>query len=166
MENIDAQHYYRLREISKLKDGNIQSKLFEFLKGVRPKRSRTSQQNRALHKDCDIIAEKLNDAGWDMKKVIKKEIDIPWTTESVKKHIYKPILKAMYGKESTKQIDKNSDELEKLHNVIMRELGEKFQIEYHPFPHDLKKAKELEEMTGSIKHEVEYPDNDLGDSRF
>lgn len=166
MEHVDANQYHRLWTIVKLKPENVQAKLLEFLKTTKPKRSRTSQQNRALHKDCDLIAEKLNDAGYDMRHVIKKEIEIPWTTESVKKYIYKPILKAMFDMNSTTEIEKHGDQLNKLHEVIMRELGQKFGIEYHPFPFDPEKLKELEEMTGSVKHTTAYPSNDLGESPF
>lgn len=131
---IDSETFYRIREISRLEDRNIKKKLEEFLETVKPQKLRTYMQNRALHKDCDLIAEKLNDAGLDMKKVIKKEIDIPWTTEGVKEWIFKPIMKAMYNKESTTELEKNSGEIEKIHDVIMRELGEKFNVEYHSFP--------------------------------
>lgn len=163
---IDAETFYRIREISRLKDRNVIQKLEEFLETVKPQRLRTSLQNRALHKDCDLIAEKLNDAGWDMKKVIKKELDIPWTTESVKKWIFKPIMKAMYNKESTTELEKNSGEIDKVHDVIMRELGEKFGIEYHPFPHDPEKKKQMEEMMAPIKRFGNYPEEDAKADKF
>ena len=96
---------------------------------------RTTRQNKALHKDCDIIAEKLNSAGLDMRKVLKPGVDIPWTTISVKEYIVKPIMKSLYNKESTTELSKLG-EIEKIHDVIMRHLGEKFGIEYHDFPHE------------------------------
>ena len=156
---IEAEYYYRLRDISQLKKENIQNKLIEFLAGIKPKKLRTSIQNRASHKDWLMIAEKLNDAGLDMRKVLKQEISIPWTTESVKEFIVKPIMKVMYNKKSTTQLEKNTDEIEKLHNVIMRELGEKFGIEYHDFPHNPDKKKEMIEMMKPMQEVKDYPDD-------
>lgn len=163
---IEPDYFYRLRDISKLQPENIQKKLQEFIDGIKPRSTRTSLQNRALHKDCDIIAEKLNDAGLDMKKVLKQEIEIPWTTESVKEWIFKPIMKAMYNKESTTELGKYSGEIEKIHDVIMRELDEKFGIEYHSFPHDPEKKKQMEEMMAPMKGFDNYPVNDLAEQVF
>jgi len=97
--------------------------------------SRTSDQNRALHLDCKLIAEKLNDAGLDMRRVLKPTYNIPWTTDSVKEHLFKPVMNAMFGHTSTTELQKFY-EIDKIHDVLMRELGEKFGIESHEFPHD------------------------------
>jgi hypothetical protein len=108
--------------------------------------TRTLSQNSALHLDCKLIAEKLNEAGKDMKIVLKQEVQIPWSTESVKEYIFKPIMKALYQKESTTELQKGGGEIEKIHDVIMRELGEKHGIEFHDFPSDEK--KQLENLSG------------------
>jgi len=156
---IESEIFYRIREISLMRPENTQKKLAGFLKTVKPKKLRTLLQNRASHKDWSMIAEKLNDAGLDMRKVLKQEISIPWTTESVKNFIVKPIMKAMYNKNSTTRLEKNTDEIEKLHNVIMRELGEKFGIEYHEFPHDPDKKKEIIEMMKPMQEIKDYPND-------
>ena len=137
---IESEYYYRLRDISKMQPQNIRDKLIEFLSEVEPRKLRTSSQNNAIHKDCELIAEKLNDAGLDMRIVLKKDIDIPWTTESVKNHIWRPIMKAMFKKESTTELEKSNEEISKIHEVIMRELGEKWKIEYHLFPNNPNKG--------------------------
>lgn len=62
---------------------------------------RTLRQNRSLHLWFSQIAEELNERGLDMKTVLKPEIEIPWTGESVKNHIYRPVMKILTGKEST-----------------------------------------------------------------
>lgn len=64
-------------------------------------RKRTITQNKALHKYFDLLATALNDAGLDMKRVLKPEIDIPWTAISVKEHLWRPIQEAMLDKHST-----------------------------------------------------------------
>ena len=61
---------------------------------------RTAQQNKAIHKYFELLAQTLNDAGLDMKQVLKPEVDIPWTKESVKAHLWKPVQKVMYNKHS------------------------------------------------------------------
>ena len=95
-------------------------------------KQRTSAQNRALHKDCEIIAEKLNDAGYTVQNTIK--IDIPFTTVWVKEFMWKPIMKKMTKLKSTTDLEKNGLDINEIHKVLMNELGEKLQIEYHPFP--------------------------------
>ena len=71
-----------------------------------PKGNRTGAQNSALHVDCALIAQKLNEAGLDMRTVLKPTYSLPWTPESVKQHIWKPIMKALYGHESTRDLKK------------------------------------------------------------
>jgi hypothetical protein len=121
------------------------------------KGTRTLSQNSALHLDCKLIAEKLNDAGKDMKVVLKQEIQIPWSTESVKEYIFKPIMKALYYKESTTEL-KKIGEIEKIHDVIMRELGEKHGIEYHDFPSNALAKDRLDSMHIDVRNDPNYPD--------
>lgn len=64
-------------------------------------RSRTLTQNRALHKFCQMLADKLNEAGLDQKKVLKPEVEIPWTMESVKYGLWRPVQEAVTGLKST-----------------------------------------------------------------
>ncbi len=94
---------------------------------------RSGTQNNALHLGLEFIARELNEKGLDMRKVIKPEIDIPWTTESVKEFLWRPIQKAMTGKKSTTELNK-SNEISDIWDVLMRHLGEKFEIEFINFP--------------------------------
>ena len=129
---------------------------------VKPKTIRTGLQNSALHVDCQIIADKLNDAGKDMREVIKQEIEIPWTMLSVKEYIFKPIMKAMYQIDSTTELTKNEQQIDKIHQVIMRELGQKHGIEYHEFPHiEKKEVSAIQDM----HKRVEYPER-VGEDKF
>ena len=70
----------------------------------RKAKQRTLTQNKAMHLFFGWLAETLNDAGLDMKKVLREDIDIPWTRESVKEHLWRPIQKAMTDKQSTTEI--------------------------------------------------------------
>lgn len=130
MQKIDRNIYSELKYISGLE--SCQQRLQEYLKELKPQSYRTPQQNAALHLDFRLIADALNDAGLEMNKVLT--IDIPWSPYSVKEHLWKPVMKAKTGKESTTQLDKTSGEIEEIHDIIMRRLGERFEIEYIPFP--------------------------------
>ena len=95
---------------------------------------RTTTQNKAMHKGFQLLAEVLNDAGLDQRKVLKPSIAIPWSGASVKEQLFKPIMKAMLEKKSTTELEKQG-EIDKVWDVLMRHLGEKFNLEYLEFPH-------------------------------
>lgn len=96
---------------------------------------RTDQQRKALEVFFKRLADSLNAAGLDMRIVIKPEVEIPWTQENVKEWLWRPIQKALYNKSSTTELDKQM-EIDKIHEVLMHHLGEKFGLEYIDFPHD------------------------------
>lgn len=96
---------------------------------------RTPSQNNALHLGLTMLASALNEAGLDMKKVLKPAVDIDWDMESVKKYLFKPILQARYGKDSTTKL-KKIGEIEEVWETMFRFLGEKFGLEYINFPSD------------------------------
>lgn len=92
----------------------------------------TSQQNKALHVGFQLLAEALNDAGYEMKAVLAaKDVDVPWTKESVKEVLFRPIMAAMTQKGSTTEMDVL--EVSDVWNVLLRHLGENFGINV-PFP--------------------------------
>ena len=94
-------------------------------------RQRTKLQNRALHKFFALLAEELNDAGYDMKKTLKPEIDIPWSKDTIKEYLWRPIQEAQLRKCSTTQL--NTKEIDKIYNTLNRHIGERFGI-HVPFP--------------------------------
>lgn len=87
---------------------------------------RTISQNRALHLYFTQLAETLNDAGLDMRKVLKPGIDIPWTSKSIKEFLWRPIQESLLHKESTTEL--TTVEIDKVLDVITRHLGEKFGV--------------------------------------
>jgi len=93
---------------------------------------RTGQQNKALHVYLRLLSDALNTAGLDQRKVLKEDIDIPWTPEAVKIHLWKVIQKAVIGKESTTEAERG--DYTKVHEVLTRHLGEKLGIDYIPWP--------------------------------
>jgi hypothetical protein len=96
---------------------------------------RTTQQNKSLHLFYALLATQLNEMGLDQRKVLKPSVSIDWTPIAIKEQIWKPIQKALYNKKSTTELDKQM-EIDKIHETIMRHLGESFGVEYIPFPHD------------------------------
>jgi len=94
-------------------------------------RVRTPKQNNSIHAYFDLLADELNAAGLDMRQVLKPSVDIPWTASSIKEFIWKPIQKAMLGKESTTELE--TKEVDKVFDVLNRHMGEKFNI-HVPFP--------------------------------
>jgi len=137
-----------LRYISKLE--SCKERLQEYLKELTPDDTITTPQFSALHVACKFGADALNDSGKDMKTVLKQEVNIPWTTDSFKEYIFKPVMTALTGKTSTKQLKKDTGEVDLVWKVIMRELGEKHGIEYIPFP-----SKETQEI-GKIDYPEDY----------
>lgn len=89
-------------------------------------KQRTSPQNRSLHLYFDMLAEKLNESGLDMRKTLKPGIEIPWTRESVKNHLWRPIQEAMTGKHSTTELD--TVDPSAIYEVLNRHLSEKFGV--------------------------------------
>ena len=85
--------------------------------------TRTSLQNRALHKLFSIIAELLNEAGMYFKRVglNGKQIECPWNTILVKDFIWRELQKDICKKESTTDIE--SKEINQIFDVLCRHLG-------------------------------------------
>lgn len=90
------------------------------------KLKRTLQQNKAMHKYFSMVAESLNDAGYDMRKTLKPEIEIPWTQQSVKEHLWKPIQEAMILNQSTTELD--TSQVSAVYSVLSRHLSAKLGV--------------------------------------
>jgi hypothetical protein len=85
---------------------------------------RTETQNKALHLYFTQLAETLNEAGLDMRKTLKPEIEIPWSGKSIKEYLWRPIMKAQLQKDSTK--DLTTKEIDLVFDTINRHIAEKF----------------------------------------
>ena len=82
---------------------------------------RSSQQNKAIHKYCELIAYELNKEKLVIQDVIK--INTDWNMIKVKELIFKPVVKSLYSKDSTTQL--NINELDKVIDTITYYLGQK-----------------------------------------
>ena len=94
-------------------------------------KKRTAKQNDSLHLYLSQLAQELNDSGQDMRKVLKPTVDIPWSTDTAKRFLWKPIQKVMVDKEST--TDLTTDEVDKIYRVLDRHVSEKCGL-HVPFP--------------------------------
>lgn len=93
--------------------------------------NRTIRQNRAIHLLFDMLAKELNENGLDMRRTLRPSIDIPWTGESVKEYLWRPVQQAQVNKKSTTEL--TTKEIDEVFDTINRHLGTKFGI-YVPFP--------------------------------
>ena len=92
---------------------------------------RTTQQNKAVWKFYELLANELNDSGNDMRRTLKSDISIPWNKDTVHDFLWIPIQKAMYGKTSTTEL--TTKQIDEVYNVLNRHLGEKVGV-HTPFP--------------------------------
>jgi len=99
---------------------------------------RTPKQNNSLHKYFELLAEALNDAGFDIRKTLKSNFNIPWTKGTIKEIIWKPVQDAYLRKKSTTEL--TTAEVNQVWEVINRELGEKTGVHVE-FPHDEKENR-------------------------
>lgn len=94
--------------------------------------NRTDQQNKALHLFFRELAETLNDAGLDQRKVLKPGIDIPWTEDAIKEALWRPIQLSYLRKKSTTEL--TTKDIDRIYDILNRHLSEKFCISLPPFP--------------------------------
>ena len=94
--------------------------------------NRSSAQNNAMYLWFGQVAAVCNEAGQDMRKVLKPEVDIPWTKQSVHDYMAIPIAKAMFGYDSTKDLKKT--EVSDVCDTLSRHLGTKIGVTLPPFP--------------------------------
>lgn len=98
----------------------------------RKAKQRTLTQNRALHLFCQWLADTLNDAGYDMRKTLREDVEVPWTQASVKEYLWRPIQLAMTEKHSTTEI--TTVEPTDIHAVLSRHLGSRLGIQCPDWP--------------------------------
>lgn len=98
---------------------------------------RTTQQNRALHKYFELLADTLNNAGLDVRAVLKPSVDIPWSKTMVKELLWKPVQKIYLDKKSTTQL--NTEDVNEIYRILDRHLADKFGVlvDFPSLDHDM-----------------------------
>ena len=100
---------------------------------------RSPQQRKAMEVYFRELAEALNAAGYDMKKVLEvKTVDVPWSQELVKEVLWKSIQEPMYPE----TVDEDGvvhtarcpmDGVDKVYEVLNRHIASNFGVSI-PFP--------------------------------
>lgn len=87
-------------------------------------RQRTVQQNKAMHLYFRMVADALNAAGLDIRKVIKPNVEIPWNDYMVKELLWREVQKVKLGKDSTTELTTSElDEVIKVINAFLARKG-------------------------------------------
>ncbi len=151
-----------LVEIATGKPFEVRPRLLKFLETVKVEEkvdgNYTSSQRNSAWLYMTLKVQQLNEAGLEMRKVLKPTYAIPWTKESFHDHIWVKLQKAMYGTDSMRALKKL--QVSKIHEVIERELGEKHGLDYIPFPADSERTKESlgGYKTSAGESVIPYPD--------
>ena len=120
---------YNLKDIIEANDFKIKSReLLEKGKQVElivKQHSRTTQQNKALHKFFLIICERLNEMGMEFNYTGLKGFNLStrYTPFVVKEFFWRPIQITMFDIESTKKID--THQLNEIAEVVIKFFAEK-----------------------------------------
>lgn len=88
--------------------------------------TRSLEQNKLIHAVAEELALELNSKGLDMRTVLKPGVDIPWDKELIKRHIFHPLIKAMFNKDSTTKL--STVEVSKMFDVLNKHFAEKWQV--------------------------------------
>jgi len=68
-------------------------------------KGRSSLQNSSLHVYCQLLADMLNDSGqWLVIEINQKRSQVPWSMQSVKDYMWRPIQKAVTQKDSSARL--------------------------------------------------------------
>lgn len=76
-----------------------------------------------MHVLFDLMANHWNDAGYDMRVILKPEVPISWSTHTVKNEIWRPVQRILTGKESTTNLERK--EIDAVYNELVRMFGER-----------------------------------------
>lgn len=119
--------------------------------------NRTPTQNDALHLYYRLVAEELNNAGYNVQLVLKEKMDIDWDERLVKELLWRNAQKVITSKESTTELNK-TEEIDRIYEHLNRHLSEKFGV-HVPFPNDPSKHNIRLTAMDNLKKQ-DYP-NDL-----
>lgn len=93
---------------------------------------RTGSQNRALHQYFTMLAEELNNAGYNVQLVLKETVEIDWTPRIVKEVLWRRTQSIILDKTSTTELNKQED-ITRVYEHLNRHISAKFGI-HVPFP--------------------------------
>ena len=105
---------------------------------------RTLKQNSAIHLWCEWFSQELTEKHIDQRTFWKEPFYTRWTPVVVKEFIFKPVMKALFLKDSTTKL-KKSQEIDEVIDTIRKMITEKYKGEVIVPPLPNKEDKEEEE---------------------
>lgn len=88
----------------------------------RTPKTRTLQQNSAMHLWFKNVAEELNKNGLDMRRILKESFDIYWTAHSVKEFLWKPIMEIITENKSTTKLKRG--QVSEIYDILNAKFAE------------------------------------------
>ena len=87
------------------------------------RKTRTNQQNRALHLFFTFLADELNEfTSFKYHGILGKELECPYNSYIVKEYIWRPLQIALYDKKSTTHL--TTKEINEMIDIINNKLSE------------------------------------------
>ena len=111
-DNADHLHQFLLKSLSEGRDMILREE----------ETTRTTKQNNALHALLRRLAKGLNAAGHTVKHPFKPELELPWTENLCKETLMRPIITAMYDKDSTAKLSR--EELSEAVDVMLSRIAD------------------------------------------
>lgn len=92
---------------------------------------RTRKQNNAMWLWLEQIAEALNDAGYDIRATLNKDIELPWNKNRAKEFLWNPVQQALTDQDSSQKLVKPDINL--IQETLARHLAKSTGVSV-PFP--------------------------------
>jgi len=86
---------------------------------------RTDKQNNCLHGYLGQMSTKMNEAGYDFKKVV--QLPVSFTTSNMKEYMFKPVMTGMYP-EITSTTELSTIQIQQVYETFNNAMGVKFGI--------------------------------------
>lgn len=149
-----SDHIQDLKQITLLPSWRISEALNQYIEKLEKeqgkKGTRSLAQNNALWLYLSMLSQELNDAGLDMKQVVK--VDIEWNKDNAMEYLWRPIQKSLFQETSTRKLNKS--QVSEVYEHLNRLTAQKWGISI-PFPSDDNK---LDSYTLEAQNlAVEYP---------
>ena len=100
---------------------------------IKKKKRRTTQQNKAIHRFCEMLALSFNAAGITKRLTLPSGyvIETDWSAGAIKNDIWKPIQEHLFGTSSTTELE--THQVDQVYQIINRDVAAAQNV-HVPFP--------------------------------